>query len=194
MGGFSSAARVAAPVALAVAAPYVGQVAGLTGMTEAAAAESAFGQMSALSWKEVMGLGAASLMGEMGYQQQLKAQQAANARAVQEASFMQQEAARREKQRRDLLAREQASARARLGAMGLGSVGGSGAAVLSGLARPTLEAIDGDRAALDHRIGGLFDTQGSSGAGLARNLVTTGINLLDRVKVDKDHWLNKPML
>jgi hypothetical protein len=146
------------------------------------------GGFSPMSWPGL----AISLMGQMDQQQQQrKAQQEADEREGQQAALMQQDYLRRERQQRDLLARQQASARARLGALGLGSTGGSGAALLAGMARPALEEMDGDRAALDRRLGVLNDDDRSSRAGRAHSLMSRGMDLLERVKVGQNTWLNQ---
>jgi hypothetical protein len=99
-------------------------------------------------------LSAASTISQIQNQRQAASQaasQAADAQA-QQAQLLANEQARRDAQSRDLLAEQTASRRAAMGAMGIGSSGGSGDAIIQGLAAKTDEAIAADDQSLAARL------------------------------------------
>lgn len=110
------------------------------------------------------------LAGQRGGQKAVDQQQAA---ANQAAAEQYENEARR---RRSLLDREMASARARLGAMGVGGAGGSAAAVVEGLQRRSDEDMAELRQDLQRREAKAAASRPSSGAAL--NPAQFGLQIL----------------
>lgn len=150
MGGF---ARVALPVATAIAAPYAAQavapiflhastnVALPSLMTETFANIGVNLATQSLSWSSVAMGGLSGLANAAAYNSQ---QQAAYQQAVarnQQIAYMQQQQALRERQRRDKLKKLVAAERARFGAMGLDSSSSSAGALIKGLRRKVEDEI-----------------------------------------------------
>ena len=129
MGGF---ARIALPVAASFAAPYAGAALGLGTSTAAA------GTSSLLSKAFTSAI--FSGINQIGSLRQQRAQQrAAQARTQAEAARIQREFEIRERNRRERLRKTVAAQRARFGAIGIGSAGGSAAAIITGLQRKAVE-------------------------------------------------------
>ena len=127
MGGF---ARVALPVAASFAAPYAGAALGLGASTAAA------GTSSVLS--KAITSAIFSGIKQIGSLRQQRAQQrAAQTRNQSEAARIQREFEIRERNRRERLRKTVAAQRARFGALGIGSAGGSAAAIITGLQSKT---------------------------------------------------------
>lgn len=147
MGGF---ARVAAPIAVSLAAPYAlaGMGLSIPGMTAAAPFNSltnGFTNMltgfngvatvyqPVFSWGNLISAGLSGINSALSYQQQGYAEyQAAQQRNAQ-LTAMYQAQAQQEQQRQDRLRRLTASQRAAYGAMGLDADAGSGQALIEGL-------------------------------------------------------------
>lgn len=114
-----------------------------------------------------MGLQAAQLVAsQRQYNRQARVQ--ADQATAQNALLMQQQQ-QRAKQQRDLLAKQMASARARLAAGGIGVGSGSGQALLAGMAKETESEIADANALLQTRQANAGIGQGA-GDGLLRGL------------------------
>lgn len=110
--------------------------------------------------------GALGIAGQAGQQNAAQKAQAQQAEAANQTLADQYE--RESRKRRSLLEREMATARARLGAMGVGGAGGSGAAVLDGLQ----QRADQDQAELrdeveQRMVRGQARTPGASSVGVS---------------------------
>lgn len=90
----------------------------------------------------------------------------AEAQARQNQVILQRQAAE-EQQQRDLLAKASATQRARMGASGMGGVGGSADAILAGMSQDTAESIAGSAQSAQLKLRGASSSAGS------------GTNLLD---------------
>ncbi|MEW5994983.1 MAG: hypothetical protein AB1744_11390 [Candidatus Zixiibacteriota bacterium] len=93
----------------------------------------------------------------------------------------------REKQRRDLLVRQTAAQRARLGALGIASTGGSADAILTGLHNQANQEREDDRKAFAGAAAGLQSQLAPAGsrASSGLSLASSTLNLLERVTTDK---------
>ncbi len=178
MGGF---ARIALPVAASIAAPYAGAaLAGTAAPIATAAGAAALGVApgTALSMSQLLALSGPIGLGSAGYttaagvstlgtlvnagltglgqlnqiRQERLQQQMANARNAAEAARIRQQFDINERRRREQLRRSVAAQRARLGAAGVGSASGSGAAIIGGLQREADQRTREDIDALDQRF------------------------------------------
>jgi hypothetical protein len=134
MGDF---ARVAVPVAIAVAAPYLS---GNLAFTAAQALEVKPLAMAAFMpspWAVAANAGLTGLTQLNSIRQQRQQQLIAQAQSAAQASELQRRHAVEERKRRERLKANVATQRARFGASGLSSRGGSGAAVITGLTQRT---------------------------------------------------------
>ena len=123
MGGF---ARVALPVAASFAAPYASAALGLGASTAAAGTSSVLSKaITSALFTGIQQIGS--------IRQQRAQQRAAQARNQNEAARIQREYEVRERKRRETLRRTVATQRARFGGLGIGSAGGSAAAIIIGL-------------------------------------------------------------
>jgi hypothetical protein len=139
MGDF---ARVALPVAVAVIAPFALGTASLAtvpitgGSIGAGTAGTTFIQGMS-PWMIAANAGLTGLSQLGGIRQQRQQQQIAQAQSAAQARELQRRQAAEERKRRERLKANVATQRARFGASGLSSRGGSGAAVIAGLTQRT---------------------------------------------------------
>ena len=134
MGDF---ARVAVPVAIAIAAPYMS---GNLAFSAAQALEVEPLAMAAFMpspWAVAANAGLTGLSQLGAARQQRQQQQIAQAQSAARARELQRRHAVEERKRRERLKANVATQRARFGASGLSSRGGSGAAVIAGLSQRT---------------------------------------------------------
>ncbi len=172
MGGF---ARVVLPIAASFAAPYAGAALGLAGPTAAAGTSTVLSR--AISGAILTGIN------QIGSLSQQRAQQrAARARNQAEAARIQREYEIRERNRRNALRKTVAAQRARFGALGIGSSGGSAAAIITGLQSKTDADSRFDRDTTGLRRTSLLEASRPAARNnfqLLRKTLTPFINLLD---------------
>lgn len=199
MGGF---ARVALPVAAAVAAPhaagFLGTAGGVTGGAGLLASEAAVpGVTTFLSGAQLpasaalvptvspLAVARAGISGllDLNSQRQAAAQAAfARVRGQAEMARLRREFQIRERDRRNRLRRAVAAERARFGAAGILSTGGSADAIIRGLRSQAEEGIRLDRERVNFRRRSLLEEsrpQRRSGFTTLTNSLSPFINLFD---------------
>lgn len=181
MGGF---ARVALPVAMAIAAPYAMAALGPATASQLGVMAVQGGMSNvvipvAFPWASAALAGVGALAGEQQRNQQLKYQnQLRNNQIAQQ----QQVLAVQEKQRRDRLRKAIASERARFGAMGMNSRGGSAAALIRGLTKSVEKDINFGRQSFNLKRRSLLEESAPakrSGFSLVQRSLSPFVNILE---------------